>query len=209
VVISIIGVLASLVLGLSGLAGRKSKESRVKMELTRLTTAIENYKSALGFYPPDNRVLINVGGRPQYVGMPATNQLFYELSGTVYRNGQFHVLGRQEPLSASVIQSWFGSPGFANAARDERDVKFTEEFKASQYRRISVNPPIDVLASPVIGPANRTIQISPGVTVNPWLYVSTSPTNNPERYDLWTEVVIGGKTIRVSNWEKDPVVISP
>src|SRR4051812_1695511 len=60
VVISIIGVLASLVVGLSGVAGRKSKESRVKVELSRLINAVENYKSTMGFYPPDHQT--NVAG---------------------------------------------------------------------------------------------------------------------------------------------------
>src|SRR5690242_13512197 len=73
VVISIIGVLAGLTVGLTGLATRRSKESRIRGEMTKLINAIENYKSAIGSYPPDNP------------GFPSTNQLFYELSGTVYR----------------------------------------------------------------------------------------------------------------------------
>src|SRR4051794_19013634 len=54
VVISIIGILAGLVLGLAGLATRKSRESRIRTELTKLVTDIENYKAALGLYPPDH-----------------------------------------------------------------------------------------------------------------------------------------------------------
>ena len=74
VVIAIIGVLASLTVGLSSVASRKSKESRVRGELDKLATAIDNYKAALGTYPPDNP------------GKPWLNQLFYELSGTIYTN---------------------------------------------------------------------------------------------------------------------------
>ena len=54
---------------------------------------IENYKSAIGSYPPDNP------------GRPSTNQLFYELSGTFFQNNNFYVYGRQEPISPAAIRS--------------------------------------------------------------------------------------------------------
>jgi prepilin-type N-terminal cleavage/methylation domain-containing protein len=209
VVISIIGLLASLTVGLTGLATRKSKEARIRTEMTKLVNAIENYKTALGFYPPDHRIT-DPANPSQDISLPSPNQLFYELSGTIYTNAQFYIPGRQEGLNAAQIQAYFGkTSGFANAARDPQDLKFTEEFKSSQYQRIRETPyAVDVLAVPVPGPARWAIKFT-STTVNPWLYVSTSPTNNPDRYDLWTEVVIGGKTIRFSNWEKDPVVESP
>lgn len=204
VVISIIGVLAGLVVGLTGLATRKSREARIRMELTKLIGDIEHYKANLGFYPPDHRVVI--AGRE--FGLPSPNQLYYELSGMVYKNNQFYLPGGQDPLNPASIQAWFGTSGFGNTARTENDLKFRTEFKSSQVKRL-VNPPIDVLVTPVRGPANRALKPVDGLQVNPWLYVSTSPTNNTERFDLWTEVVIGGKLMRFSNWEKDPVVLSP
>jgi hypothetical protein len=123
------------------------------------------------------------------------------------------VVGHQEPVNPNIIQTWFGSMGFANAVRyeNQKDLKFFEVFKSSQYKRISdapTGPAIDVLAVPVKGPASWAITFNK-TTVNPWLYVSTSPTNNPDRYDLWTEVILSGKTVRFSNWEKDPVVLTP
>jgi hypothetical protein len=36
---------------------------------------------------------------------------------------------------------------------------------------------------------------------NPWHYNSTSPTNNPESYDLWAEVVVAGKPVIIGNWK--------
>lgn len=201
VVISIIGVLAGLTVGLTGLATRSSKESRVRIEMSKLIGDIENYKANLGFYPPDHRSASGVG-----FTIPAPNQLFYELSGTVYKNDQFYVVGTDEPIPPNAIQSWFGSAGFANAARDEKDLKFVAEFKSSQFKRIQ-NPPIHILATAVRGP--RELAVAGGGFANPWLYVSTSPTNNPERFDLWVEVTIGGKVMRYSNWEKEPAVLSP
>jgi prepilin-type N-terminal cleavage/methylation domain-containing protein len=210
VVISIIGVLAGLTVGLGGLATRKSKEARIRGEISKLINAIENYKASVGSYPPDHR------DASQQFSIPSPNQLYYELSGTYYTNRQFCIPGRSEGLDATFITTSFGSAGFANAARDPRDIKFKEDFKASQVKRV-INPltskEVDILASPVRGPASSAWNLQgSGMNkkeiVNPWLYVSTSPTNNAERFDLWTEVLINGKIIRFSNWEKDPVVLS-
>jgi len=218
VVISIIGVLAGLTVGLSGLATRKSKESRLRGDMGKIINGIENYHSALGSYPPDHAVP-DPAAPGRMIGLASPNQLFYELSGTEFVNNQFRVPGSPDGLTGAQIQTAFGSAGFANAARIAKDLKFTEEFKASQYKQISATPPLYVLAVPVVGPKNRRSYDPSGpltwvitynkADVNPWLYVSTSPTNNPDRYDLWCEVAIGGKVVRFSNWEKDPVVLSP
>jgi prepilin-type N-terminal cleavage/methylation domain-containing protein len=200
VVISIIGILASLAVGITALAVRKSKESRVKTELVRLDAAIENYKDALGFYPPDHRT------PDQRSSIAERNQLFYELSGCVFRDNRFFLPGRSEGLTSQEIQSYFNISGFSNAARHERDLKFSEEFKPNQYRRVNATPAIEILAVPVKGP--REIEFG-SARINPWQYVSTSPTNNPGRFDLWTDVLIGRKIIRFSNWSKDPIVLSP
>jgi hypothetical protein len=168
--------------------------------MNKLINAIENYKSAMGFYPPDAP------------GVPWMNQLYYELSGTVFTNNQFVIPGGQDSLVATVPQAVFNAAGIANSARDQRDLKFTEDFKKSQYDRVTLNvsgtpATISMLVVPVKGPAARMQKSTSGALVNPWMYVSTSPTNNPGRYDLWTEVIIGKNTVRISNWEKDPVPV--
>ena len=71
VVIAIIAILAALVVGLSGTAGRKMTESRVKAELAAIETAIEAYKNKFGHYPPDNP------------DTPTLNALYYELTGVL------------------------------------------------------------------------------------------------------------------------------
>jgi prepilin-type N-terminal cleavage/methylation domain-containing protein len=206
VVISIIGVLAALTVGLGGLAGRKGKEARIQTEMAKLSSAIENYKASMGFYPPDHR------DTSQTFTYPAPNQLYYELSGTIFTNNSFMVPGRPEAISAGNVNYWFGSQGFANSARDPKDLKFTESFKASEfdaYQTLSGGVPMYVLSVPA-NPTPTWGRKNPatGKMVNPWLYVSTNPTNNPDRFDLWTESVIGGKAIRISNWEKDPVPLN-
>ena len=46
-----------------------------------------------------------------------------------------------------------------------------------------------------------------GGKVNPICYLSSNPTNNPNAYDLWVDVIIGGVTNRISNWSAEPQVI--
>ena len=47
-----------------------------------------------------------------------------------------------------------------------------------------------------------------GKKLNPWRYNSSSPTNNPNSYDLWVDVLIGGKTNRFSNWSRQPTIVN-
>ena len=211
VVISIIGVLASLTVGLSGVASRKSKESRLRGDLNRLATSIENYKAALGMFPPDNP------------GRPSTNQLFYELSGTIFDSsggpGFFITPNQKQRMDAPSIAQVFSARGFANSVRHGDTPKFTEEFKPSQYGVIGGEIEVEVLVSPVKGPdlflyQGRSVPLAipvrgnPKNKLNPWLYDSSSPNrNNRNTFDLWTEVIIGRNLIRFSNWEKEPVVI--
>jgi hypothetical protein len=45
-----------------------------------------------------------------------------------------------------------------------------------------------------------------GVIV-PYSYNSSSPEHNPKSFDLWIDVLAGGKLHRVSNWSEKPIVI--
>ena len=45
-----------------------------------------------------------------------------------------------------------------------------------------------------------------GVYPNPWRY-TLNGTNNPGHYDLWVDIVQGGKTSRISNWNTKPEII--
>jgi hypothetical protein len=58
-------------------------------------------------------------------------------------------------------------------------------------------------------PASQPILVPPAVEngLNPWRYVSKNPTNNPTSFELWVDVLIGGKTYRISNWSKQPQVL--
>ena len=54
-VIAIIGILASIVIGVGRRAGESGRESRAKVELAAISTALESYKRQYGDYPRTNQ----------------------------------------------------------------------------------------------------------------------------------------------------------
>ncbi len=202
VVIAIIGVLASLIVGLSGLAGRKSREARVRAELAQYVTAIERFKDHFGYYPPDNV-------RPNGTVDPAVNQLYYELTGVVVNNQTRIFQTSLGILAAPTVTTLFGREGFVNAAVDSKQLKsFVGNWKASQVKAVrvgsSTGPEIQLLVVPVDYP-NSYAGIRPNVfpkQINPWRYVSTNPTNNPNSFDLWAEVPLGREIKIIGNWKE-------
>lgn len=232
-VIAVIGILAGMVVGLAPAASNKLKESRVRAELQQLVTLIEAYKAKYGVYPPDGIRQLNFPGEGlQTVSNPALNPLFYELSG-VYITNATSVSGYFIPradendndgIRPQELQTWFGREGILNARPiEQRNRLFITDFKESQYAEVYRNrtapgyADIEVL---VVGfstdasgkrgagfawPNNRNdhpVQTNRGL--NPWRYVSTSPTNNPGAFDLWAEIPISGNRIKIiGNWKED------
>ena len=149
VVIAIIGLLAGLIVSLSGHAIEKSRLSRVQVELKNVETVIQNYKEKKGFYPPDNPASTVI------------NQLFYELTGTIYVPGAnppvtavFKTVKGSEQISATLVASTFNVGGFVNTTQDPvENPVFSFEFSPSQYAEVSSSPnEIELLVCPVSGP---------------------------------------------------------
>jgi prepilin-type N-terminal cleavage/methylation domain-containing protein len=199
-VIAIIGLLAGLIVGLAGFAGRRMKEGRIRGELLQLETAIKAYHAKFGHYPPDHVV-----SRSPLVVDPATPPLFYELVGCVLQGKEFFTHGPDERVTSADAQRFFGVDGFVNAATDEKALRPFLQLNPKQYTEISQTPDIDVLiVSAVPWPKSLNPQPVPAAPgVNPWRYVSTSPTNNPGTFDLWAEYLDGKKIKIISNWSKD------
>lgn len=206
VVIAIMGGLAALVVGLSGVSSRKLRESRVRAELTSLVSAIENYKSRTGSYPPDN------------TNNPTLNPLFYELTGCIFTNALpspasgagFMTLGSWESISAATYKSVFKVSGVQNSARDPANVPFTRFVpKPKQYAEIDATDDIEILVVPFPGPVDRMIQgkrqgdAKGPVMLNPWRYdASSTNRHNRNTYDLWAEVQLGKNTVTIGNWKE-------
>ena len=220
VVISIIGLLAALTFPVLTGVKRQQYIRNTQAEMEQIETAIERYKAAYGFYPPDgNKVINNV----------PINQLYFELLGTTNIAGdsptpQYQSL--DDPtiqLPPSALNNLFGVSGFMNCSKpgSSEDAHMAQNFlpglKPGQIsstftNRNAGNYPFKMLIASVGGPDpnyNPLGQPPPGPYYNPWRYNSSSPTNNPGAYDLWVQLSIGGRTNLICNWNKKVQFNSP
>jgi prepilin-type N-terminal cleavage/methylation domain-containing protein len=225
VVISIIGVLAALIIPLSGVATTKMRIARVKAELNQYVTAIESYKAEVGSYPPDSfdgLRLTDPGTyaditrdpisnewlkHPRYNEWASTNALFYELTGAIFTNRPatgFKTLSENEFIPLAVYTNHFKVSGLQNSARNRHDVPYKAfSIKAAQFAELaSPTEDVEILNVPVPGPFE--IIGKNKKRLNPWRYdASTSKRHNKSGFDLWAEIIIGRKqdTIVIGNWK--------
>lgn len=201
IVISIIAILAGLVLTVNGAATRSRIKARARTELALLQMAIEDYKSKLGHYPPDNP------------GLPSTNQLYFELLGSTNTGNGFVTLDGSARVALSQFPTVFGNgvSGFVNCSGkgggDEARVarRFLGDLKPANIGSLGGIPDVKFLLCSITWPYPN-----PGLapqSANPFRYNSSNPVNNPNSYDLWVDVIISGKTNRISNWSRDPIIV--
>ncbi len=210
VTIAIIGVLAALVLPLSGIATTKMRIARVKAELNRYVNAIENYKLETGEYPPDHgQVALTPTNNANYKTNLALNPLVYELTGAIFTNRQFVVLTDNEPLGRFDFQKVFKRDGIRNSARLKNDIDFKgftlkegqrEEVNPQPYG-VSANTDIELLKVPVPGPFMMETRDQKS-KFNPWFYdASSTNRHNKSSFDLWAEIQVQGRTTIIGNWK--------
>lgn len=184
VVIAVIAVLAGLLFSAMPAINGSRMRSVARAELTQITTAIESFKSRYGNYPPDNP------------NNPAINPLYYELTGAVLRNSPapptYLSLDGTYSVGTNVVVNVFKIPGLINSATSAQggdDRRALENF-------------LKVLKPAQLGTNNGARILVCSADDSPWNYRSTNPTNNPGSYDLWIDLVAGGKTNRIANWNK-------
>jgi prepilin-type N-terminal cleavage/methylation domain-containing protein len=215
VVIAIMAVLAALIIPITGAVTRAKLRTRTKAELRQLESAIENYKSKKGFYPPDNPRNANF-----------VNQLYYELSGTTLNGGVYTTLDGSASVNQSALPGGaqgFGLKstiaGFMNTTKGGGDEglaaqKYIRDLKPTQIATLASGIKIVVGSvgwdpgwpwQPVATTQNGGPALTPGL--NPFRYVSTDPTNNPKSFDLWIDILVQGKTNRICNWSEDAIVL--
>jgi len=210
VVIAVIAILAALTFPAVRGVRISMTRARAKGEMAQIETAIERYKDKLGHYPPDARL----AGNPNPY---ALNTLYYELLGTTNAGGVFRTLDDSAQIEEARIPLVFGPEvrGFVNCAHsggDEAVVarSFLRGLNGKQYLAItngaSADPVCTVLGSTLEGPL--VYQDARGAKLNPWRYNSSNPTNNPNSFDLWMDIAVGGKTNRICNWSDKPLVVS-
>jgi prepilin-type N-terminal cleavage/methylation domain-containing protein len=199
VVIAIIGVLVALIIPTISKINAMRAISRTKTELKEVELWISEYKAKRGYFPPDNP------------GNEITNQLFYELSGTIYTNDAYTTLDGSANVTQAQLAVGFGPAvsGVANTTKGAKDEgmvaqKFIAELKPGQI--VEFEPGLKILVGTVGWDTSLpSPTYEPGV--NPFRYISTKPTHNPNSFDLWIDIHVQGKTYRISNWSDDAIVL--
>ena len=204
VVIAIIAVLAALLFPAFQAIKKNGIRNKAKAELKHVETAIESYKARYGFYPPDNP------------GEVFKNQLFYELQGTVLKGNSFETLDGRERIAAASVPTAFGSgvAGFVNCTKGAGG---DDSAAAQKFFGASLTPGqygfatnsgvrFGLLTCSLTWPVNLGDLIPGSPGLNPFRYNSSSPVHNPNSFDLWVDVIVGGKTNRFCNWNADYLV---
>jgi prepilin-type N-terminal cleavage/methylation domain-containing protein len=208
-VIAIIGVLAGFIIGGLGAVKKRQNISAATAELKYIEDALESYKLKYGSYPPANLKTPN---------NPMLPPLYYELSGVTLAGLYTTLDGAAKiPLTGgNSLLSVFGLAGAVNLTHGGgEDIKNAENFltgiKSTMVGYYSENP-FQVI--PPTGPAAIAVPRilitsvrGPDVNWKPLGFQDQNPfqynypgTNNPNGYDLWVELHIGGKTNIVGNW---------
>jgi prepilin-type N-terminal cleavage/methylation domain-containing protein len=210
VVISIIAILAAMIIPASMMVKRSGTIRKAKAEINQVALAIDSYKDKLGHYPPDNPQLANPG---RFI----LNPLFYELQGTIRTgvgaNEKFQTLDGRTNILVRAVPTAFGGgiAGFVNCTRAGGG----DDFAAAHPFLANLKPGQYGFLANGAGLLTSSVEWPPGLGpviagapagMNPIRYNSSSPTNNPNSYDLWVDVVIGNKTNRISNWSENPEI---
>jgi prepilin-type N-terminal cleavage/methylation domain-containing protein len=213
VVISIMGILAGFVLAVLGGVARTKYINTASAELGQIQSALEDYKAKYGVYPPSNA---NPTGTYAW---PVTNsmvpQLYYELCGVTNNGTYFVTLDGSSQIKITDVQTAYGVGGFINCSKGSGEEvaparNFLLALKQNRIGSIQNNGiATSNLLTSVHGPDSTYYPFGTSYpNVNPFRYVYPG-INNPNSYDLWVQLVIGGKTNLVCNWSKQAIKNSP
>jgi prepilin-type N-terminal cleavage/methylation domain-containing protein len=199
VVIAIIAILAALLLPVAGTVRNRSTLKRVQGEVAQASHAIESYKIDKGFYPPDNKP-----ANGPVLAYP--NTLYYELTGVTVggaQNNEFTSVEGGLPITSAQLNA-VNASGINNAGRLGNTEGLVSKNYLPDIKPNQHGPGVgglQVLGTTVEGPFMYG-------EINPFRYISSSPTNNPEKYDLWVDVLVAGKTNRISNWSDEAEILN-
>lgn len=203
VVIAIIGILSGLLYTAFPQIIKKANKAKVLAEFKKLETAIDEYHKTHNTYPLDNPTNRQV------------NPLYYELQGTTWNaaSSSYDLVG--ERILESNVRLYFGQDGLRNVTHDSNDATapkakaFLQGLPSSAYTVVTNTTAVDlrVLRVPVKDSDTNMVTAANGDLVNVWYYNSSTPIYNKGKYDLWAEFESGGTRYRISNWERDAVLI--
>lgn len=209
IVIGIIAVLAAMIFPAGAVIKRKAALGKARTELKQLELAIAAYKTRAGFFPPDNRQNF------------ALNPLFFELKGTKLVGNSYTTLDSRLTMPSADVSVAFagGVSGFVNCTRGSGDEgvpaqDYLKDLKPGQYAVGTLGGKKLVLLTCSVQWNKDLPAVVAGFTPddaglypNPWRYNSSNPTNNPGQFDLWVDIISGGKTNRISNWSSKPQIV--
>ena len=151
------------------------------------------------------------------------NQLYYELSGvtnvTVNSTPCYQTLDGASVVGTAFYTNLFKVGGvlncFKGAGEDVAAARtFFSRLKPNQIGSLPVTNSfggyaVNFLVTSVGGP-DAAYQPMGFPSLNPFRYLPPGPSNNNANgYDLWVQLVIGGKTNLVCNWSKNVIINSP
>ena len=209
VVIAVIGILAAMLLPVGAMLKKKAAIKRIQTEISFVDSAIQKYNSDLGHNPPDNPANF------------AVNQLFYELIGTkraaVAAVDYFHTEAGANGVRVVDVPTFFGNTaivGFVNVSSGAGDEARKSRnclvgIKTTQYAEVQ-NPPGGVAATVLGVSAKGPLMLSDasGKEINPIRYdASSTNRHNTKGVDLWVDILMDGKTNRISNWNDKPEIV--
>jgi prepilin-type N-terminal cleavage/methylation domain-containing protein len=208
VVIAVISVLAAMIFPVTKAVNRNKIRNKARTEMSQVEGYIANYKLKLGHNPPDSTL------------DPRINQLFYELLGTTNAptggGTLFSTLDQSALITGAQLNTLFGVTGLANSREGAQSdegrtaVKFIPTVKDGQYLIVTNGNGVafSVLGTTLEGPFMLRSGQPPYSRINPFRYNSSNPTNNPNSFDLWVDVIVDGKTNRISNWTTQPLIVN-
>jgi prepilin-type N-terminal cleavage/methylation domain-containing protein len=214
-VIAVIAVIAGFTLVV--VTGIKKTEyiNAATAEMMQLETALDNYQHKYGAYPPSNAGALAL-----------TNTLYYELSGVTLSNINNVLTYTTLDGASSITQPNYKTAftgggnsidGVINCTKGSAEEGTTAQnfllgLRQNRFGTVSLsgsggNFPFTTLITSARGPDLNYKPMMGVQDVNPFRYQYPG-TNNPNSYDLWVELVIGGKTNLICNWSKQVVVNS-
>ena len=113
-------------------------------------------------------------------------------------------------IAANSVSNVFGAGvgGFMNCNKPGADESvqqaqnFLPDLNTNQFQAVTIGTtPVNLLVSPLGGPASVYNPLPQAAGVNPWRYAYPG-TYNPGSYDLWIQLDIAGITNLVCNWTK-------
>lgn len=211
--IAVMGVLAALTVPVLFSVQRTAKIAVARTEMAQIETALDTYRAQFGFYPPSN------GAGPAGA---LYNQLYYELCGATNIASDsgpcYQVLHSTSVVGVQFYQHLFNVGGIVNCAKDAgEDSAQARSFLSLKPSEIGALPitnnyggyTVNFLVTSLGGPDER-YQPMGFPRMNPFRYLGPRAAKHKAiGYDLWIQLVIGGRTNLVCNWSKKVMLNNP